>query len=60
MEGLPGEAEELGPDYDKRSYVGERLVKLDLDTQSDVSRRTAAIILFPEIHCTLWKTKMRD
>lgn len=47
MEGLPGEAEELGPDYDQRSYVGERLMKLDLDTQSDVSRRTAAIIFIP-------------
>lgn len=60
MEGLPGEAEELGPDYDKRSYVGERLMKLDLDTQSDVSRGPRPSFLFPEIHCTLWKTKMRD
>lgn len=44
MEGLSGKAEELGLGYDKRPYVGAWLRKLDLDTQSDVSRRTAVII----------------
>lgn len=44
MEGLSGKAEELGSDYDRRPYGGQRLWKLVLDTQWDVSRRTAAII----------------
>lgn len=52
MEGLSGKAEELGPEYDKRPSDGEGLRKLVLDTQSDVSRRTVAIIFnfLPKIH----------
>lgn len=42
MEGLHGKAEELRPEYDKMPHGGEKMRGLDLDTQSDVSRRIAA------------------